>query len=266
MRKKTEKKEKFSDFKEITDISEFISTYKNNFEKRKYFLIDENYRIIKREPSFIVELAFVYFESKKEDKKEKIENIIKKEFKNTFIEKERKIERLSKIEKEKLIDSFRRSILNNDSIHSLKLGNELFHRDEEEFFKILYNISLISMDENRFIKTYFTEKIINTMLKEEKNGFNKNRIQTDEIIRNTINYFTKSEVGYINFEDKNSVQYFLDNKIDLLYIKIYEDNYEEITKKYNIMNTKKIKFEKKTDEDYNKLSENKKELYDYLCE
>ena len=108
--------------------------------------------------------------------------------------------------------------------------------------------------------------IINTMQKKKKNGFNKNRIQTDEIIRNTINYFTKSEVGYINFEDKNSVQYFLDNKIDLLYIKIYEDNYEEITKKYNIMNTKKIKFEKKTDEDYNKLSENKKELYDYLCE
>ena len=34
---------------------------------------------------------------------------------------------------EKLIDSFRRSILNNDSIHSVKLGNELLHRNKKEF-------------------------------------------------------------------------------------------------------------------------------------
>ena len=58
-------------------------------------------------------------------------------------------------EQEKLIDSFRRSILNNDSIHSVKLGNELLHRNKKEFFKILYNISLISIDENKLIKTYF---------------------------------------------------------------------------------------------------------------
>ena len=264
MRRKAEKLEKFSSFKEITDILKFILQYKNNLEKRKYFLIDENYRIIKRAPSFIIELAYIYFKVKEKNRKEKIENIIKKEFEETFIEKDRRIERMSKIKKENLIDSFRRSVLNNDSVHAIRLGNELLHRDKKEFFKILYSISLISYDENKFIKTFFIEKIIDAIEKKEKNSFNSNRVQTDEIVRNIINYFTKSESGYINFENESSMKYFSENKVGVLYRRIYKENYEEIVKKYNIVNTRKIKFEGNDNKDYNKLSESMKELYDSL--
>ena len=52
MSKKKEKIYKFSDFKEVENILEFILKYRNTFEKRKYFIIDEDYKIIKREPSF----------------------------------------------------------------------------------------------------------------------------------------------------------------------------------------------------------------------
>ncbi|MBP6281813.1 MAG: hypothetical protein KA384_07185, partial [Leptotrichiaceae bacterium] len=181
-----------------------------------------------------------------------------------FIDKDKKIERLSKIKEEKLIDSFRRSILNNDSIHSVKLGNELLHRNKKEFFKILYNISLISIDENKLIKTYFTEKIIEKIEKIENNSFNKNRLQIDEVVKNIINYFTKSETGYLNFEDNERIEYFSKSRVSILYKKIYEENYEKIVNKYSILSTKKIKFENVLNEDYNELSEVKKELYDYL--
>lgn len=264
MRRKTEKLGKIPSFKGITDILKFILHYKNNLEKRKYFLIDENYRIIKRDPSFIIELAYIYFKVKDKNRKEKIEDIIKKEFEETFTEKDRRIERMSKIKKENLIDSFRRSVLNNDSIHAVKLGNELLHRDKREFFKILYSVSLISYDENRFIKTYFIEKIVDIIEKKEGNSFNSNRVQIDEIVRNIINYFTKSEYGYIDFENESSVKYFSENKVGMLYKKIYKENYEEIVKKYSIVNTRKIKFEGNDNEDYNKLSESMKELYDSL--
>ena len=41
-------------------------------------------------------------------------------------------------------------------------------------------------------------------------------------------------------------------------------NAEKIVNKYSILSTKKIKFENVLNEDYNELSEVKKELYDYL--
>ncbi|MBP7100693.1 MAG: hypothetical protein KBA67_04095 [Leptotrichiaceae bacterium] len=262
MSKKKEKIYKFSDFKEVENILEFILKYRNTFEKRKYFIIDEDYKIIKREPSFILELAYIYYETKIEN--EAIKKIIKENFEDNFIDKDKKIERLSKIKEEKLIDSFRRSILNNDSIHSVKLGNELLHRNKKEFFKILYNISLISIDENKLIKTYFTEKIIEKIEKIENNSFNKNRLQIDEVVKNIINYFTESETGYLNFEDNERIEYFSKSRVSILYKKIYEENYEKIVNKYSILSTKKIKFENVLNEDYNELSEVKKELYDYL--
>ena len=98
----------------------------------------------------------------------------------------------------------------------------------------------------------------------ENNSFNKNRLQIDEVVKNIINYFTKSETGYLNFEDNERIEYFSKSRVSILYKKIYEENYEKIVNKYSILSTKKIKFENVLNEDYNELSEVKKELYDYL--
>ena len=122
----------------------------------------------------------------------------------------------------------------------------------------MYKISLISSDCNKLIKTFFVEFLL-----DEVGDFNKNREQTDEIIRNIINYFVKSENEYINYSCENSIEYFVNNKTDLLYKKIYNENYDKIVKKYNIQSISKLELEI-NEKDYDKLSESKKILYNYL--
>lgn len=243
------------------NIVEFISEYRNRFEKRKYYKINKEYRIEKKEPSFILEIADIYFESSDEKLRKKAAELIQNDFSETFVSKDKRIERLSGIEFGKLTDSFKRAVLNGESVHSVKLGNEVLHRDRDKFFQILYNIALISVDENRLIKTYFTEKLLDKIENLEKNSFNKNREQVDEIVRNIVNYFTKSETGYIDFENEESVKYFAENKADLLYREIYEKNFDKITEKYDIRNVKKINIDKEFEKE--SLSNAKKILYSY---
>ena len=142
---------------EIKSFSQFILEHKNRFEKRKYFILDKNFKIVRKEPSFILEMAYIYCENEKKD--EKVLENIKSEFENTFLEKEKNVKRQSKIEAKKLEDSFIRSLFNRESIHALKLGNEMFYKNKKKFFEILYNFSFVSADENKFIKTFFAEKI-----------------------------------------------------------------------------------------------------------
>ena len=245
-------------FSGIKTFSEFIETYGNHLEKRKYFTIDEEFEIIKKEPSFIQEMAYIFFQTKNSSIKNQIESQIKEEFFYTYKEKDKKIERMSKFEKEKLKESFRRSIVNKDTIHSIKLGNELFHRDRKVFFEIMYKFSLISSDSNKLVKTFFAEIMLDI-----DGTFNEIRKYTDEIIKNIINYFVKSESEFIDYSCKNSIEYFVRNKTDLLYKKIYMKKYSEIIEKYNINNIPEIKFQIDSEE-YKKLSESKKILYNYL--
>ena len=247
-------------FLNTENFSQFILKYKNNFEKRKYFQLDKNFKITTKEPSFILELAYIYFNEN--EKNEIIKQIISEQFLETFKEKERKIERLSKVELPKLIDGFRRSIFNKESIYAIKLGNELVYRDKNKFFEILYNYSLISTDTNKLVKTFFAEKMIEKIEAENGSKFNEIRDKIDEIIKNIINYFTKSDSTFLNFENMENLNYFVENQIDELYKKIYVENYDKIVEKYNIQNVKRIEFNKNYD--FENLSNNKKLLYKYL--
>ena len=247
-------------FSNIENFSQFILKYKNNFEKQKYFQLDKNFKITDKEPSFILELAYIYF--CENEKNENIKQIISEQFLETFKEKNKKIERLSKVELSKLIDGFRRSIFNKESIYAVKLGNEQLHRDKNKFFEILYNYSLISTDTNKLVKTFFAEKMIGKIEAENGSKFNEIRDKIDEIIKNIINYFTKSDLTFLNFENVENLNYFVENQADELYKKIYVENYDKIMEKYNIQNVEKIEFNKNYD--FKNLSESKKILYKYI--
>lgn len=244
----------------INNIVEFIKKYKNKFEKRKYFLINKDYKIEKREPSFIIELANLYFETKNE----KIIKEISYEFENTYVEKDKKINRMSKIEKDRLIDSFRRALVNQDKLHSVKLGNELLLRDRYEFFRILYNISLISQDCNKLVKTYFIEKVVEKVYKLNGESFNKNCEIIKEIVKNVINYFVKSENIYLDYDSESEIQNFIENKVDKLYLKIYNNMYDEIVEKYHVMNTSKLNFKDEKYYENMELSKSKTLLFEFL--
>ena len=99
---------------------------------------------------------------------------------------------------------------------------------------------------------------------ETENGskFNEIRDKIDEIIKNVINYFIKSDSAFLNFENVENLNYFVENQADELYKKIYVENYDKIVEKYNIQNVKKIEFSKNYD--FENLSESKKVLYEYL--
>ncbi|ACV40054.1 hypothetical protein [Leptotrichia buccalis] len=250
-------------FLNTENFSQFILKYKNHFEKRKYFQLGKNFKITTKEPSFILELGYIYFsENEKNEKNENIKQIISKQFLETFKEKDKKIERLSKVELPKLIDGFRRSIFNKESIYAVKLGNELLYRDKDKFFEILYNYSLISTDTNKLVKTFFAKKMIEKIETENGSKFNEIRDKIDEIIKNIINYFTKSDSAFLNFENVENLNYFVENQADELYKKIYVENYDKIVEKYNIQNVKKIEFSKNYD--FENLSESKKILYKYI--
>ena len=247
-------------FLNTENFSQFILKYKNNFEKRKYFQLDKNFKITSKEPSFILELGYIYFSENK--KNENIKQIISEQFLETFKEKDKKIERLSKVELPKLIDGFRRSIFNKEKIYAVKLGNELLYRDKNKFFEILYNYSLISTDTNKLVKTFFAEKMIEKVETENGSKFNEIRDKIDEIIKNVINYFIKSDSAFLNFENVENLNYFVENQADELYKKIYVENYDKIMEKYNIQNVEKIEFNKNYD--FKNLSESKKILYKYI--
>ena len=255
--KKLESKNVFLD---TENFSQFILKYKNNFEKRKYFQLDKNFKINIKEPSFILELAYIYFDENKEN--ENIKKIVSEQFLETFKEKGKKIGRISKIKMSKLVDGFRRSIFNRESIFAVKLGNELLYRDKSKFFEILYNYSLTSMDVNKFVKTFFAEKMIEKIKIENNSKFNEIHDKIDEIIKNILNYFTKSDLTFLNFENTESLNYFMENQVDELYKKIYVENFDKIVEKYNIQNVKKMKFYKSYD--FQNLSESKKILYKYI--
>lgn len=251
---------------EIKSFSQFILEHKNRFEKRKYFILDKNFKIVRKEPSFILEMAYIYCENekieKKELKKEKILENIKSEFENTFLEKEKNVKRQSKIEAKKLEDSFIRSLFNRESIHALKLGNEMFYKNKKKFFEILYNFSFVSADENKFIKTFFAEKMIEKIVLENGEKYSNIRFFVEEILKNILNYFTKSQFCFLDFEDEKNIKYFLENEISMLYKKIYVGNFDKIIEKYEIRNVKKINFEKNYN--FEELSESKKILYNFI--
>ena len=138
----------------------------------------------------------------------------------------------------------------------------MLYRDKDKFFEILYNYSLISTDTNKLAKTFFTEKMIEKIEAENSSKFNEIRDKIDEIIKNIINYFTKSDSAFLNFENVENLNYFVENQADELYKKIYVENYDKIVEKYNIQNVKKIEFSKNYD--FENLSESKKVLYEYL--
>lgn len=190
---------------------EFLEKYTGNFEKRKYFKITMDLETVEREPSWVLELAFLYYEAENIE----IIKLINENLAECFKDKVKKIDRLSKYSMEEIKKRFWRALLNNDGIHTIRLGNELILRDENVFFELVYKYSFISSDVNKLIKTYFFELIY------KKSGYHI------ELLKNLINYFSSSNSEYLKFESPEYLTYFNKDKVDLLYKSIYEKKYEK---------------------------------------
>ncbi len=187
------------------NIEKYI--YQNN--KATYYRVKENLKVEYLEPSFVFEM--IYFKNEK---------LLKEELKNTVIEKPKKIGRYSSLKIEEIYSRLFRSLVNKDKYHSIDLANELYLRDKNKFFELLYKLSFISEDENKLIKTYMFEYLMNKI---DYNPY---------ILKNVIYYFIKSYSKYIDMSDKKQISYFNDN-ISELYIYIYNLK-KDLLKQFNL--------------------------------
>ena len=190
---------------------EFVEKYQGNFEKRKYFKIKQDLKISEKEPSWVLELAFIFYETKDSD----IFDLMNNELDKCFKDKVKKIDRLSKYSIPELSDKFWRALLNKDGVHTVRLGNELFLRDRELFLEMTYKYAFISSDVNKLIKIFLFELLC------EKTKYNI------EFTKNLLNYFSSSELEYIRYDSGEYINYFNKYRADKLYSAIYEKKREK---------------------------------------
>ena len=166
---------------EYGSLEEYILDFCNFNQKNKYYKITRNGDILIKTPSYILELAYIYFKGYKKSKEFfNFEDIVKL--------KTKKISRHSSLEILEVEDRFFRALFNRDGVHALSLGNELLLRDSQRFFDIVYLNAKLSRDPNRLIKIYLFEMIFNDL------GL------IYSIYSNLISYITNSMEGYGDYE------------------------------------------------------------------
>lgn len=185
---------------EYGKLEEYILDFSDFNQKNKYFKITRDGEIIIKSPSYILELAYIYFKGNKKSKEFlNFEDIVKLKVK--------KISRHSSIEISKIEDRFFRALFNRDGVHTLSLGNELLLRDSKRFFDIAYMNAKLSKDSNRLIKLYLFELIFNDL------GL------IYPIYSNLISYFTNSIEGYGDYD-------YVDELVRYLYQIKFEESLE----------------------------------------
>ena len=193
------------------NFQKFVEEYQGNFEKRKYFKINQDLKIIEKEPSWVLEFSFIYYETKDDA----IFDFINNELEKCFKDKIKKTDRLSKYSIPELSDKFWRALMNKDGVHTVRLGNELFLRDRELFLELSYRYAFISSDVNKLTKVFLFELLC------EKSSYNI------EFMKNLLNYFSSSELEYIRHDSEEYMTYFNKYRVDELYCDIYMKKYEK---------------------------------------
>lgn len=187
------------------DMKEY--EYRNN--KATYFRVKKDMNVEFIEPSFLFEL--IYFNETE---------MAKKQLLQVVVEKEKKIKRQANLSLDELKERLFRGLVNRDKYHVVNIANELMLRDKEALFDILYKLSFLSLDENKLIKTYLLEYMVESI------GYK------DYILKNVIMYFVKSSANYINLNNKN-IKEFLENNVTKLYEYVYKKNINRV-KSYKI--------------------------------
>lgn len=199
----------------MKNLKQIMQKYILKNEKPTYYRIKKDLTVEVLEPSYIFEL--IYFGE---------QELAEKNQKDCVVKKYKKIKRLTKLDTDTIYDRLFRSLVNTDKYHSLQLANELMIRDPKTLLQLLYDLSYISCDENKLIKTYLFECISNEIGYEEF------------LLRNLIGYFTYSYPGYVGAEQK---KLFLKNA-SALYVLIYTKKFGKL----DILGNDNMSIEKKS--------------------
>lgn len=214
--------EELKKYMRILVINMDMQDYRLKNNKATYFRVKKDMQISFIEPSFLFELIYFYNTYKDEKIKKSIEDTLK----DIVIEKDKKIKRSANLSLDELQDRLFRSLISNNKYQTVSLAHELMLRDKDMLFDVLYRNSFLSLDENKLIKTYLFEYLM------DKIPYN------EYILKNLIIYFISSGYGYIDITDDKMLKYFSTNTTKL-YQYVYGKKIS-LVKKYGI---KELKFE-----------------------
>ncbi|MCK5779391.1 MAG: hypothetical protein KAH04_00100 [Psychrilyobacter sp.] len=183
------REKKYSEFYKMYETSgkiKLVEALAEGLNKRTYFTIDSEGNISRKTMNRGLYLITTI---DKKNYKEVIKEIIDVYVDLTQREKIKKIDRLSKYSLEKLTSNFNKVFSNGDRIFGLKYGKELFLRDKELFFKLLFDYVLLEdIDTNKATMAWSLYEL----LKESE--------FSDEVFYVAISYILQKESNFSSYE------------------------------------------------------------------
>jgi hypothetical protein len=168
--------------------NEVISIFSEFLDRRSYFNIDTNGIIKRKSMNYALpvaafgendmDLALEIFESACPSERIKL----------------KKIERLSKEPLDKLMKNFMKIIANNNVNFAIKYSKEIFMRDSDLFYKILFNYTLLEeIDSQKSLMALSLKKLMG-------NEFD------DSLIYLAISYIAKVKTNFTEYESITQVE------------------------------------------------------------
>jgi hypothetical protein len=170
-----------------------IESIAEGLGKRSYFTIDCD-GTIKRKPMNHALPLITTINS--DNYKEIIEILLEKMVDLTQREKIKKIERLSKYSMDTLTNNFNKIMASGDKIFGLKYGKELFLRDRQLFFKMLFDYILLEKIDNE--KSTMAWSLYQLM---KDNDF------SDEVFHVGMSYLLQRRSEFNDFERVSSTSF-----------------------------------------------------------
>lgn len=164
--------------------------------KRSYFTINSSGTIKRKTMNHALPLITTI---NNDNYKEIIDILLEKMIDLTQREKIKKIERLSKYSMDTLTNNFNKIMASGDKIFGLKYGKEIFLRDRQLFFKMLFDYVLLEdINSEKSTMAWALYQLMNDM---KDNNF------SDEVFYVGISYILQKRSEFYDFERMSSINF-----------------------------------------------------------
>jgi hypothetical protein len=173
--------------------------------KRSYFTINSDGTIKRKSMNHALPLVTTI---NNDNYKEIIETILEKMVDLTQREKIKKIERLSKYSMDTLTNNFNKIMASGDKIFGLRYGKEIFLRDNQLFFKMLFDYVLLENIDSE--KSTMAWSLYQLMKEIKDNNF------SDEVFYVGISYILQKRSEFYDFERISNINFTPTPKVEII--------------------------------------------------
>jgi len=182
-----------------------IESIAEGLGKRSYFTIDSDGTIKRKSMNHALPLIATI---NNDNYKELIQTVLEKMVDLTQREKIKKIERLSKYSMDTLINNFNKIMASGDKIFGLRYGKEIFLRDNQLFFKMLFDYVLLEDIDSE--KSTMAWSLYQLMKEIKDNKF------PDEVFYVGISYILQKRSEFYDFEKISNTDFVPTSKVEVI--------------------------------------------------